>query len=176
MADLKDLQKLLLKTAVEMPDVGIKVIKAEGVRFIKQNFRQQGFDTGTGIDKWKKRKTLDKRGRNITRYRSNRTGTSKLGNKWKATPGKPNQYGRSITGRAILVGHKTGGNTLGNTFNRPIRRGKYAVAFRTYKDYAQRHNEGLNGMPKRQFIGPSKKLDRAILKKLKREHDKRLKK
>lgn len=165
MADLKDLQKLLLKTAVEMPDVGIKVIKVEGLKFIKHNFRNEGFDTGTGIKKWKKRKTLDKRGRNITRYRTNRRGKK----------GTPNKYGRSITGRGILIGHKTGGNKLSNSF-RSVRRGKYAVGFRTYKNYAQRHNEGLDGMPKRQYMGPSKYLDRAILKKLKREHDKRLKK
>lgn len=165
MQDLKDLQKLLLKTVIEMPDVAIKVIKVEGVKFIKHNFRQQGFDTGTGINKWKKRKTLDKRGRNITRYRTNRRGKK----------GTPNKYGRSITGRGILIGHKTGGNKLSNSF-RAIKRSNYAVGFRTYKDYAQRHNEGLDGMPKRQFMGPSKKLNRAILKKLKREHDKRLKK
>ena len=34
------------------------------------------------------------------------------------------------------------------------------------KSYAQRHNEGLNGMPKRQFMGPSKALDRKIMAKL----------
>ena len=40
MQDLKDLQKLLLKTAVQMPEVGIKVIKVEGINFIKHNFRK----------------------------------------------------------------------------------------------------------------------------------------
>ena len=165
MADLKDLQKMLLKTAVEMPDVATKVIRVEGMRFIKHNFRKQGFDSGTGIDKWKKRRTLDSRGRNITRYRTNRRGKK----------GTPNKYGRSITGRAILIGQDTGGNKLSNSF-RSYKKGKFIVGFRTYKNYAQMHNEGLDGMPKRQFMGPSKKLDRAILKKLKREHDKRLKK
>lgn len=32
--------------------------------------------------------------------------------------------------------------------------------------YARRHNEGLAGMPKRQFMGPSKQLDRTIAAKL----------
>jgi hypothetical protein len=163
-ADLKDLQKLLLKTAAQMPDVATKVVRVEGMKFIKHNFRNEGFDTGSGIKKWKKRATLDKRGRNITRYRTNRVGKA----------GSPNKYGRKITGRAILVGHDTGGNKLTNSF-RSAKRGKYTVVFRTYKNYAQRHNEGLDGMPQRQFIGKSKYLDRNILNKLKREHDKRLK-
>ncbi|MEX6627556.1 phage morphogenesis protein [Tenacibaculum pacificus] len=164
MADLKDLQKLLLKTAVEMPDIAIKVVKVEGLKFIKHNFKNEGFNTGSGIKKWEKRKTLDKSGRNITRYRTNRIGK----------PGRPNKYGRSITGRAILVGHKTAGDKLTNSFI-AVKKSKHTVAFRTYKKYGQQHNEGLNGMPKRQFIGPSKYLDKEILKKLKREHDKRLK-
>lgn len=164
MADLKDLQRLLLQTAVQMPEVGIKVIKVEGIKFIKHNFRNEGFDTGSGIKKWKDRKTEDKRGRDITRYRTNRRGKA----------GSFNKYGRAIQDRSLLVGHKTGGNKLTNSF-RAVRAGKYAVAFRTYKEYAQRHNEGLDGMPKRQFIGPSKYLDKKIYLKLKREHDKRLK-
>lgn len=164
MADLKDLQRLLLKTAKEMPEVAIKVVKAEGLKFIKHNFRSEGFDTGAGIRKWKKRRTLDNNGRNITRYRTNRIGKA----------GSRNKYGRQVTGRAILIGHKSGGNKLSNSF-RAIRRGKYAVAFRTYKKYGQRHNEGLDGMPKRQYMGPSKYMDRQVFKKLKREHDKRLK-
>jgi hypothetical protein len=164
MADLKEFQRLLLKTAAEMPDVGIKVIRVEGLKFIKHNFRNEGFDTGSGIKKWKKRATLDKNGRSITRYRTNRRGRA----------GARNKYGRNVTGRAILVGHKTAGDKLTNSF-KAVKRGKYAVGFRTYKKYAQRHNEGLDGMPTRQFIGPSRYLDRNIIKKLKREHDKRLK-
>jgi hypothetical protein len=162
-ADLKDLQKMLLKTSVEMPDVSIKVIRTEGLKFIKHNFRKQGFDTGSGVIKWKKRATLDKNGRNITRYRTSRVGKR----------GAPNKYGRTVTGRAILVGRNTGGNKLTNSF-RSARRGKFTVAFRTYKEYAQRHNEGLDGMPERKFIGPSRYLDKKIFEKLKREHDKRL--
>jgi len=163
-ADLKDFQRLLLKTAKEMPEIGIQVIKIEGLKFIKHNFRNEGFDTGAGIKKWKDRKKNDNRGRDITRYRTSRRGKA----------GSFNKYGRSIQNRALLVGHKTAGDKLTNSF-RAVRAGKYAVAFRTYKEYAQRHNEGLNGMPQRQYMGPSKYLDRKIFKKLKREHDKRLK-
>ncbi len=35
--------------------------------------------------------------------------------------------------------------------------------------YAQRHNEGLSNMPKRQFMGPSQQLDNKIINKLERE-------
>ena len=37
--------------------------------------------------------------------------------------------------------------------------------------YAQRHNEGTNGMPKRQFFGASQVLDRTIQAKIERELD-----
>lgn len=163
MADLKDLQKLLNKTAKEMPTVTLKVIEVEGLAFIKKNFRDEGFNTGSGVQKWQARKTIDKRGRDITLYRTNRRGKR----------GTLNKYGRTIQDRALLVGHKTGGNKLTNSFQ--AIRSKTGVAFRTYKAYAKRHNEGLDGMPKRQFMGKSNYLDNRIYKKLKREYDKRLK-
>ncbi|GAB2586493.1 phage virion morphogenesis protein [Spirosoma areae] len=37
--------------------------------------------------------------------------------------------------------------------------------------YAKRHNEGTNGMPKRQFMGPSRQLDKKIISKIERELD-----
>ncbi len=43
------------------------------------------------------------------------------------------------------------------------------VRFITDVPYAQRHNEGLNGMPKRPFMGPSATLDRKIAEKIDRE-------
>lgn len=38
--------------------------------------------------------------------------------------------------------------------------------------YARRHNEGLSGMPKREFLGDSKKLDRKIKKLILKKMDK----
>ena len=73
--------------------------------------------------------------------------------------------------RAILVGFNTGGDKLKNSFKYSVSKGNNTVAFRTYKPYAARHNEGLNGMPKRQFIGKSAYLDRQIADKIKRELD-----
>ncbi len=73
--------------------------------------------------------------------------------------------------RAILVGFNTGGDKLKNSFKYSVSKGNNTVAFRTYKPYAARHNEGLNGMPKRQFIGKSAYLNRQIADKIKRELD-----
>lgn len=46
------------------------------------------------------------------------------------------------------------------------------VAITTDVPYGKRHNEGTNGMPKRQFMGPSKALDRTIEAKITRELEK----
>ena len=73
--------------------------------------------------------------------------------------------------RAILVGFNTGGDKLKNSFKYSVSKGNNTVAFRTYKPYAARHNEGLNGMPKRQFMGKSAYLNRQIADKIKRELD-----
>lgn len=158
MADLKELEALLKKAAREMPDKTGRIVEVEGLRFIKENFRRQGWQAAS-FQRWKRRKTLDRKGRNITRYRTNRVGTK----------GSPNRYGRKITGRAILRGHNTGGDKLANSFR--SRRSRKQIRFYTYKGYAAVHNEGLDHMPQRQFMGPSPILDRAIKKKVKREHD-----
>ena len=73
--------------------------------------------------------------------------------------------------RAILVGFNTGGDKLKNSFKYSVSKGNNTVAFRTYKPYAARHNEGLNGMPKRQFMCKSAYLNRQIADKIKRELD-----
>ena len=45
---------------------------------------------------------------------------------------------------------------------------KMQVTFYTHKEYALRHNEGLKGMPKRQFIGDSKTLFNNVKKEIDR--------
>lgn len=163
MATLYDLQELLNTAANAIPKDTLIVMEAEGLDFIADNFEKEGFDTGAGTNKWAKRKTTDKRGRDNTRYRTGRVGKA----------GSLNKYGRNIKGRAILVGHNTGGNKLKNSFD--ARRDAHSVTFYTYKPYAQRHNEGLKGMPKRQFMGKSPELDQRIAKKLKSILDKHFK-
>jgi phage gpG-like protein len=159
--DLKDLQKLLDQATKEIPDKALKIIGVEGKNFIQKNFRDEGF-TDTSLQKWKKRKTTDRQGRDITRYRSNRVGTA----------GKLNRYGSANKDRAVLTGFNTGGNKLRNSFKYRISLGSKQVSFYTAKDYAERHNEGLDGMPKRQFIGKSAYLNDQIAKKISKELDK----
>jgi hypothetical protein len=86
------------------------------------------------------------------------------------TRGSLNRYGQRIKGRSILVGHNTGPDKLKNSFH--ASRSRREVRFTTYKSYAKRHNEGVDGMPQRRFMGPSKKLDRQIETKLTKELDK----
>ena len=157
---LSDLQKLLIRASKEIPDKALRVIGVEGKKFIEKNFRDQGF-TDTSTKKWEKRKTEDKHGRDITRYRTNRVGRE----------GSFNRYGSKIVDRAILVGFNTGGDKLKNSFKYSVSKGNNTVVFRTYKPYAARHNEGLDGMPKRQFMGKSTYLNRQIADKIKRELD-----
>lgn len=158
--DLNDLEKLFKDAANFIPSKALSIIEVETLDFVKDNFKNEGVDTGSGIDKWKERKTEDRKGRDITRYRTSRRGRK----------GALNKYGRTNQGRSLLVGHKTGGNKLRNSY-RAIRR-KTSIAFRTYKPYAERHNEGKDGMPQRMHIGKSRALDRRYTRKLNTELDK----
>lgn len=153
--DLKDLQKLLNKAVKEIPEKAIRIVGVEAKKFVQQNFEDEGFNN-VGVEKWEKRKTVDKKGRDITRYRTNKKGKK----------GTLNSYGRKNSGRAILTGHTTGGDKLRNSFTYRSDKSKMLVSIRTYKKYAKVHNEGLNGMPKRKFLGGSKYLANKISKKL----------
>lgn len=161
MSDLSELQKLLDRAAQEIPDKVLKIIGVEGKNFIQKNFRDEGF-TDSSTEKWQERKTEDRQGRDITRYRTNRRGKA----------GNLNKYGSSIKDRAILTGFATGGNKLRNSFRYRVSIGSSQVTFYTYKEYAERHNEGLDGMPKRRFMGKSAYLNTQISKKINKELDK----
>lgn len=161
MLGLNALKKRLNRFADNLKDDLTIIIEVEGQNFIKSNFQNEGFDEGK--KKWKDRATTDKRGRDITRYRTNRVGRQ----------GSLNKYGRSNQGRAILTGHNTGGDKLRNSFS--SHRQGTSVIFRTYKPYARRHNEGLDGMPKRQFMGKSPVLNKRIRNQFKKYVKSRLK-
>ena len=161
MSDLSELQKLLDRAAQEIPDKVLKIIGVEGKNFIQKNFRDEGF-TDSSTEKWQERKTEDRQGRDITRYRTSRRGKA----------GNLNKYGNSIKDRAILTGFSTGGNKLRNSFRYRVSIGSSQVTFYTYKEYAERHNEGLDGMPKRRFMGKSAYLNTQISKKINKELDK----
>jgi hypothetical protein len=159
--NVTDLQKLLDRAVKDIPDKALRVIGVEGKKFILKNFRDEGF-TDTSTNKWEKRKTTDSLSRDITRYRTNKRG--RIDNL--------NKYGQRNKGRAVLVGFDTGGNKLKNSFNYRISLGSKQVSFYTYKVYAERHNEGMDGMPKRQFIGKSDYLNQQIANKISKELDK----
>jgi hypothetical protein len=161
MAGLSDLQNLLNQAANEIPDKALRIIGVEGLNFIQKNFRDESF-TDVSTKKWEERKTEDRQGRDITRYRTNRRGRA----------GNLNRYGSRNQDRALLVGHGTGGDKLKNSFRYRVSMGDRTVKFYTYKRYAARHNEGLDGMPKRQFMGKSEYLNKEIAKKLRKEIDK----
>lgn len=157
--NLKDLQKLLDTAAEQIPEQLGKIVQVEGLNFIKKNFQDQGFNDGS-LAKWEQRKTTDRKGRDKTRYRTNRRGGI----------GELTQFGQREQGRAILTGWNTGGDKLRNSFR--ARRNKLSVIFYTYKDYAEYHNEGTEHMPKRQFMGKSKYLEDKISAKLTKTLDK----
>lgn len=131
----------------------LDVIEVEGLNHFEESFDNEGFTDST-LEKWKPRQTKDKRGRDITRYRTNKVGKA----------GELNSYGRKNAGRAILTGHNTGGNKLRNSLKGNKITG--GVEFSTDKAYAEVHNEGSDIMPKRQFIGESETLNKKIIKKI----------
>lgn len=141
----------------------LDIIEVEGLNHFEESFDNEGF-TDSSLVKWKPRKTKDKRGRDITKYRTNKVGKK----------GSLNSYGRKNEGRAILTGHSTGGNKLRNSLK--AKQVNSGVEFSTDKEYAEVHNEGKGDMPKRQFIGKSKKLDKKIIKKANKRLDKIFKK
>lgn len=161
MNSLEDLQRLLDRAAAGIPEKALRIIGNEGKLFISKNFQSESF-TDTGSEKWKDRKTEDSNGRDITRYRTNRVGRA----------GALNRYGSKIKDRALLTGYDTGGNKLRNSYKYRISLGGKTVSFYTAKQYAQRHNEGLDKMPKRQHLGPSNYLNRQIGTKINSELDK----
>lgn len=136
----------------------LEIIEVEGLNHFEESFENEGF-TDNALVKWKKRTTTNKKGRDITKYRTNRVGKR----------GDLNSYGRKNEGRAILTGHATGGNKLRHSLK--ATKISEGVEFSTDKEYAERHNEGKDGMPKRQFMGASKTLNKNIKDKIDKELD-----
>lgn len=132
-----------------------EIVAAEGLSFIKKNFRDQGFNDN-GLRKWAARKTRNKRGKDLMYYRSDRRGKA----------GGLTRFGRRNINRAILTGFGTGGNKLRNSFRATTTAKE--VKFITDKEYGEAHNEGTKLLPKRQFIGKSAYLEKKINSKITR--------
>lgn len=160
---MDDFEKDIMRQTKELQEFMdndlLDIMEVEGLNHFEESFDNEGF-TDTGLKKWKPRKTTDKKGRDITRYRTNRVGKK----------GKLNRFGQKNKGRAILTGHATGGNKLRHSLK--AKKVKDGVAFSSDKPYAERHNEGKDGMPKRQFMGASEALNKKVIKKIDKTLDK----
>lgn len=132
-----------------------QAIGTEAVNFAKDNFRRQGFQD-IGVRKWKKRKPGSQRnkGRGIL------IDTGKLKRSIRIT---------RITGSRVYIGsnviyaqiHNEGGRIKGSANVRAHRRRTRSGGLTRVK----RHTRQVNiRMPKRQFIGRSRMLDRRIQK------------
>ena len=83
----------------------------------------------------------------------------------KSRQGWPERKGGRDRSRAILV--KTA-DLLNDIKRRQVNKKRVVVGTRNIP-YAERHNEGLSGMPRREFIGDSKELDRKNKRLIERE-------
>ena len=142
----KELAEFLAKEALD-------IIEVENINHIEQAFDDEGF-TNSSLQKWRKRSTRGQR------YKTDRRGKK----------GQLTAAGRADKGRAVLTGQATGGNKLRNSFR--AERQPDGVRFKTDKDYAERHNEGQAGMPKRTFVGKSKTLSKKVMTKIEKGIDK----
>ncbi len=121
------------------------ILGAQAIEFIDDNFHQQGFQGAAGIESWKPRKTKDKKGKDKRYYKRGRR------------VGKLTRFGQKEEGRAILVGHDTGGDHMAAAFSTNTT--LYRVEILNDKEYAQYHNEGADHLPERTMIAPSPVLD-----------------
>ena len=171
MASIKENIELLKKELPKIKEDVLTIASVESVKHFKQSFKDGGFTDGS-LEKWKeveRRKPksgwygfqLGTNGKHPTRKR-------KRGSKAKSN------FSPRATKRGILLG--SGSSTLRDSI-RQIKRTKTFVKIGSEIDYADVHNFGLNAkifgkqtfkMPKREFVGESKKLNKNISKKIER--------
>ena len=150
-----DLKAMSRKITERVKEILPQVVAVEGLNHFEESWDNQGF-TDSGLTKWQGRKapsvTTTKKGKATSRYK-----------RWK----------EKDAGRAILISHQT--DTQGTHLKDTLRvvKSKRKVIFSSDKAYAEVHNEGGRSgrgagfmMPRRQFMGPSKVLDKKIEKKL----------
>ena len=137
------------------------IIKVEGLDFIHDNFDAQGFNTGSGSQRWPARKPPKgmwrKRGKTVNKGSSQQLRATKAGSKFQRD-----------ANRALLVkrGH------LRRSWDTDTKATDAQVAFRNTLPYAEPHNEGVKPQPERKQIGDSANLDKRIMGKIDREMQK----
>lgn len=146
-----------------LQDDALRIVETEALNHFNNSFTYQGF-TDKNLVKWPKRKVPKRNGKPIT---------GKALERWR----------EKDEGRAILVGQSTDtkGVHLKDSITSEITPGRVGIV--VDKPYAQVHNDGLKAgrppgftMPKRQFIGPSEKLEQKIQAKFEKEITKLIKK
>lgn len=146
-----------------LQDDALRIVETEALNHFNSSFTYQGF-TDKSLVKWPKRKVPKRNGKPIT---------GKALERWR----------EKDEGRAILVGQSTDtkGPHLKDSITSEITPGRVGIV--VDKPYAQVHNDGLKAgrppgftMPKRQFVGPSEKLEQKIQAKFEKEITKLIKK
>jgi len=155
LADFSDITKRLERLEKYLSKDAPRIIGVEAVNHFKESFENEGF-TDRGLKKWKDVKRRD----------------SNSG--WHGFQyGRKNNFSQAATKRPILSGQT---QELKESIKFKIRGLKVTVS--SSKKYSQIHNEGGNmkvfgkaktKMPKRQFIGHSKKLEAAIHRRLRKD-------
>lgn len=138
-----------------------RIIGVEGLKHFDKSWDNEGF-TDNSLQKWEPRKEPKKKFKK-------KGGQRKDYKRWKA----------KNKGRRLLLSHRT--DTKGGHLRHSL---KYRIVgtkviFSSDKAYAEVHNEGGKAgrgigftMKKRQYMGPSRKLDQNIKRKLDKELDK----
>lgn len=147
-----------------------RIIGVESVRIIHQNFALQGYDSGSGVEKWQARK--DSTNKSYDRGKTRSATTGKLS---KYRTGKNSTYKGSVFSSANPILIQT--RNLYNSIQYKIAGGYVFVGVNlSIVPYARAHNLGLNHEPKRKFMpdsseGINPKMIKAVNKKLKFETD-----
>ena len=137
-----------------------RIIGNEAVNFAKENFRKQGFDDGS-VKKWKARKPNAQRNQG----RAILTDTGRLRRSIRIT---------KVAGNRIYIGsnvpyaqiHNEGGKIVKRVRVRRHSRRTRAQGRITVGAHRRRMNTKI---PKREFIGPSKTLNRRIKKTIQKQ-------
>lgn len=151
LSDWRQSRQAMEKLTNDLP----RIIGTSAVRVVKENFKLQGYDSGTGVNGWEARnpktdKAYDKRhGVKGSVYQSSNPLLMQTRNLY-------NSIKYSIINKTVIIGVDL-----------------------TLVPYAKRMNEGGNGIPPRKYIpgtgeSPNPKILKAIYKKVDSERDKAL--
>jgi hypothetical protein len=117
------------------------VLANEGVNFFVGNFDKEGF-VNVSIEKWK---TPERKIPGTLAYKYPKK--KDLGRRTRKTLVKTGKLKRQVNNSVV---------------EKSIKR----IVWKVVSPYGKRHNDGLDGMPKRQFMGESKTLNAIFAKKI----------